>query len=96
METKTVTLNKKGQAVNLQNLPFLAGLFIAAVVTVSVGGEILQKLADSQTAGSTAKQITDNGSDGLLELANFFPTTGLVIGAAVVIGIVLAVLVIRR
>ena len=96
MSRELTLSDKKGQTVNLQNLPLLAGLFIASVITISIGGEILQKIADGQTAGSTSEQISYNGSAGMLEMANFFPTIGLVIGAAVVIGIVLATLVLKN
>ena len=78
----------------LRDLAPVGVLFVVIAIVLSMGGEILSNLSSSQSG--TAKAITDNGTAGLEKIAKWLPTIGLVIAAAIVIGVVITSFVLRR
>ena len=77
----------------LRDLAPIGVLFVVIAIVFSMGGEILSNLANQQTG--TAQNITNYGSEGILKIAKWFPTIGLVVAAATVIGVVLTAFVLR-
>lgn len=64
--------------------------FVVFVVVVGVGASILAGVQGTQTAGTTAYSATGAGLTGLFNLGNQSGTIGLIIGAAVIIGILVS------
>ncbi len=80
-------MRKKGQVTLDQIVPIVLTLVVAGIV-VGAGALVLGKFADKLTAGSVEDQATRNASDGIKELASFFPTIGIIIAAVIIIGLV--------
>jgi len=76
-------------AMNLGDLAPLALFLVVAGIVLSVGADILTQVQSGQTAASFAANASTNGLMGVDELASWQPTIGLVIAAAIVIGIVM-------
>ena len=71
---------------------------LAIVVTgigVAIGADVLADISGGQAAG-TAKDVTLNATEGLSELGSWFGTLGLVVAAAVVIGVLLTAFYYKR
>lgn len=70
----------------------LAGIAIAFVIvafTLAMGASILTDLQSTQTASSYAYNATENGLEALDTMASWLPTLGLVVIAAVIIGVLI-------
>ena len=93
-------LYKKAQAYSLGTLPNIALVFVLAAIIFSVGQDILGNIKDNHCVGdicdggdvnyTIAGNITQMGQDGLYEVASWLPTLGLIVAAAVVIGLVMS------
>lgn len=66
----------------------IAIAFIIAVITVGIGAQIMGTIGGQFAAGSQTRLVVDNGTAGLSQLASYFPIIGLVLAAAIIIGIV--------
>ena len=86
--------HKKGYQVN-DIAPIAIALGLAIVVTVIIAKVVSDVEAD-QTAGSYGENISLNGLAGLDELGSWFDTIGLVVAAAVIIGILVYAFSFRR
>lgn len=65
-----------------------AGLTIVVTgIGISIGADVLSNIVAGQTGA--AADVTNNATDGLKELGGWFGTIGLVLGAAVVIGVLM-------
>jgi len=62
--------------------------FVVVAIVISMGGEILTELRDTQTANSYAYNITGQGLEGAETFGDWLPTIAVVIAAAVVIGVI--------
>ena len=70
----------------LRDLLPAALVLVVTGIGVSVGADILADVSGGQAAGAS-KDVTLNATEGLSELGSWFGTIGLIIAAAVVIGI---------
>lgn len=73
---------------SLGDMSTLAILFIVVAVTISIGASILAGVQGTQTANSLSYNITGYGLTGTNTLGNWLPTIAIVVGAAVILGIV--------
>ncbi len=71
----------------IQDYAPVAIAFVLIGVVLGVGADILDNVDDSMTAGTTAFAAVQNASEGIGELAEWLPIVGLVVAAALVIGI---------
>jgi len=89
-----VKLKYKKAQLTLGSIATIAVLFVVAGITLGIGAEILDDiyLSVNNTATPANRTIASlavaNASEGLGELARWMPTIGLVIAAALIIGIV--------
>lgn len=82
-----VELGNKGQAIGLAEMPqafILLGVGVFAIVLVAV---LVQSLADTQTAGSAAANISAQGLAAFSNAGTLFPILGLGVMAVVIIGV---------
>jgi len=82
---------KKG--LRLGDLSTIAIVFVVAGIALGIGAEVLNDIYTSVNDTSTgvhniASLAVRNTSEGIAELAKWMPTIGLVIAAALIIGIV--------
>ena len=73
---------------DLKDLLPAAMIVVVAGIGVSIGAKVLANVASGQTG--TAAEVTNNATAGLGELGDWFPTIGLVVAAAVVLGLLLS------
>jgi len=66
----------------------LAIIFVVAGISLGIGAEVLDKVKSGVTAGTTAERAVINATEGVGELARWMPTIGLVLAAAIIIGVV--------
>lgn len=71
-------------------------MFVVSAIVVAIGLDVLDNVGESFTENSTAELAVRNATTGLSELAQWYPTIGIVIGAAIVIGILLFAFMSRR
>ena len=81
--------NKKAQAFTISDLGTIAIALVVAAVILGMGATILQKIKDTQSAGTAAANASSFGLTGMNTLAEFIPTIAIVAVAAIVIGIIL-------
>ena len=74
----------------LQDLVGIGVLFVVIAIVLAFGGKILDKLNETNTANSAAKNATDNGLKSINEFASWLPTLAIVVVAAIIIGIVVS------
>ncbi len=68
-----------------------AGLgLVVLAVTLGIGADILTDIQADQTSASYSYNITNSGLQGLDEMGGWLDTTGLVIAAAFIIGILMS------
>lgn len=63
--------------------------FVVLVVVLSLGGSLLASMNTTITNGTTAAQILQNGSSGILQIGTQTSTMGLVIGIVIVLTILI-------
>jgi len=68
------------------DLPVIAVAIVVGVVVLGFGAKILAELSGDMTG--TAKEVVDNGTKTLGTIGKQLPTLGLVIVAALIIGVV--------
>jgi len=78
-------LGKKG--LRLGDLATIAIIFVVAGIALGIGADVLNDVQSSVTTGIPSRAVA-NVSEGVAELAKWMPTIGLVIAAALIIGIV--------
>ena len=86
--------NRKGY--KLKELAPVALFFVLATIIMSVGADIVDSVKDDQTADSYAANVSTNGLEGLTEIGDWLPTIGLVVAAAIIIGILVYSFSMRR
>jgi len=89
-----VMKNKK--AYTIGDIPWLAITFGIGVIVLSIVGQIVGDVKDTQTANSIEANVSLKGQEGLLKMANWMPTIGLVLGAVIVIVALSALFVFKR
>ena len=83
---KLKPMDNKGQ-LGLDNLAGAAVLLVVSVITVGLGATILSSIQATQTASSVAWNSSQGGLLSFQNMANLMPILGLVIIAAVVLGV---------
>jgi len=86
-------INKKG--VSLGALPGVVILLVVVAIMLSVGSNITENVRDSFSANGYAYNASNQGLEGMEQLASWQDTIGLVVAAGVIIGIVLGVFAFR-
>jgi len=76
-------LNKRG--LSLTDAPTLIITFLVIVVVASLAGTTLTSLQSTQTADSTAYNITGEGLTGVENFADLMPVIGVIIGIVMVL-----------
>ena len=93
---KSLLENKKGQY-SINSLGAVAIAFVVAAIVFGIGAVILADVGtevsegSSYTCGATgdyAFNATCNGAEGIDVISGWLPTIGLIIAAAIVIGVV--------
>lgn len=79
---------KKGYT--LTQVPTLAIVLVVIAIVLGMGATVLTNLQTTQTADTSAYNATQDGIDGLVQLASWQDIIALVIAAGIVIGIVIA------
>lgn len=88
MKIKELMMLRKRGALTLAEMPGAFIILVAGIITVGVAAIVLRNLFNTQAAGSISAQIINNGSQALLDASTLFPVTGIIIVAAVIIGLV--------
>jgi len=73
--------------VRFQQIAAIALVFVIAGIALGIGSQVLSDIKADVT-DATAQHAIENASLGLLELAGWMPTIGLVIAAAIIIGVI--------
>ena len=71
----------------LQDLAPIAVAFVIVGVALGIGANITANVQSYQVTGSVAWAAAGNSTAGIGEVAEWLPTIGLIIAAAVIIGI---------
>lgn len=74
--------------VGFRDLASIAIIFVIAGVALGIGAQVLEKVSGQIGGTSTAAMAVNNSTEGINELAQWMPTIGLVIAAAMIIGII--------
>lgn len=71
----------------IQDLAPVAIILVVAGIAIGIGAEVLDTIQGDLSAG-VPKQAVGNATEGLGKLADWMPIIGLVVAAAIVIGVV--------
>lgn len=63
--------------------------FVVVGILSAIGLDIMTNIQSGFTSGSAAYNATDEAINGVLKLTDYFPTIGIAIAAAVVIGVIM-------
>ena len=63
---------------------------VVAGIGIGIGAKVLTNVDATYAANSTAKEISGNATAGIGEVGDWFPTIGLVVAAAIVLGLLIA------
>lgn len=74
----------------LADLMTIAILLVVGIITLVIGGDVTQEIRDDQTAGTAARNISDDGLDSFQEIGGWLPTVGTVVAASLIIGILVS------
>lgn len=77
---------KKGLGVG--DIAPIAIALVIAIITVGIGAQVLGNIGATFSAGTPTRMVIENGTAGLNQLASYFPIIGLVVAAAIIIGVV--------
>jgi len=80
-------MSKKGVSINM--LPAMVILLVVTAIVLSIGADIVTNVQTGFTSNTYAYNASTEGLKGIDEVAQWQDTIGLVIGAAVIIGLVL-------
>jgi len=80
------TLGKKG--FQITEVPSLVVVLLVIAIVLGVGATILTQIQTTQTSGTNAYNVTQEGIDGQVSLSGWQSTWVVIVAAAVVIGIV--------
>lgn len=75
--------------VRLSAAPAIVLTLVVIGIILSIGAEITDDVKSDMTSGSTAEAAAANATEGIGELSSWMPLIGLVIAAAIIIGLVI-------
>ena len=81
-------MNKKG--FTLQEMAPLAIAFVIIAIVLGIGATVVEDVQSTQQTSGYAYNASGNGLQALNTLASWLPTIGVIVAAAVVIGIIVA------
>ena len=81
-------MNKK--AFTLQEMAPLAIAFVIIAIVLGIGATVVEDVQSTQKVNGSAYNASGNGLQALDTLASWLPTIGVIVAAAVVIGIIVA------
>ena len=64
-------------------------VFGVGIIIASITVDIVSNIKSGQTANSAAYNTSAKGEEGILKVANYFPTIGLVVAAVILIGLLI-------
>ena len=76
---------KSRKGYTIADIPFIAMVFGVGIIVLSIVGNIVSDVKDTQTSGSAEANISEKGLQGLTKIGDWLPTIGLVLGAVIVI-----------
>lgn len=85
---RNLKMNKKG--FTLQQLAPIAISFVVIAIVLGIGATVVEDVQDTQTENATAYNASGSGLEAIDTLSNWLPTIGVIVAAAVVIGIIVA------
>lgn len=87
---------KSKKAYSIGDIPYIMIVFGVGIIVASIVGDIVSDVKGTQTADTPEYNISDKGEQGLLKIANWFTTIGLVLGAVIVITALGALFIFKR
>ena len=86
--------HKKGyQVKDIAPIAIMLGL---AIIVTAIIADVVTDVQADQTSGTAAHNISTDGLAGLSELGSWFDTIGLVVAAAIIIGILVYAFAFRK
>lgn len=73
--------------VSITQLSGIAITFVVVGIVLGIGADVLDNVDDNFVGNTTAATTVGNATDGISEIASWLPTIGLILAAAVIIGI---------
>ena len=80
--------NKKGQQYTLAGMAPLAIALVTAILLSGIGTRVLEDTENAMPDDSVSENVSRQGGQGLQQFAEFMPIIGLIVVAAIVLGIV--------
>ena len=77
---------KKGLSIG--DIGPIAIILVVAGISIGIGAQVLGNISSTLTVGTVAHSAVVNTTSGLGALAAWMPTIGLVVAAAIIIGVV--------
>ena len=81
-------MNKKGYS--LQDMAPIAVAFVVIAIVLGIGATVLASVQADQTENGTAYNASASGLTSIGTLAGWLPTIGVIVAAAIIIGIIVA------
>jgi hypothetical protein len=81
-------MDKRGYQLN--DLLPIAIVLVVGIIAIAIGADIVQQVNAGQEGDSAADNVTTKGLEGFMEISNYLPTIGLVVAAALIIGILVS------
>lgn len=82
--------NNKGFAGALWSVLLAGVIFVALAITLSIGADVTDDVAQEMDDGSLAQSAANNSTQGIVNLAKWQPTMGTVIAAGAIIAIIMS------
>lgn len=81
--------NKMRKGISVGDMGSLAIAFVIVAVIISIGATILTGVQGTQTANALDYNITADALTGMGTLGDWLPTIAIVLGAAVILGLIM-------
>lgn len=73
--------------VNIRDVPGFVWAVVLSAIFGGVGALVLSEFRNTLSAG-TQQDIIDNGTEGIANIMEQFPTVGTIVGVSVIVGVV--------
>jgi ABC-type transport system involved in Fe-S cluster assembly fused permease/ATPase subunit len=81
--------------VNIRDVPGFVWAVVLSAIFAGVGALVLAEFRTTLTTG-TQTDIIDNGTEGIANIMEQFPTVGTIVGVSVIVGVVVLLFVAFR
>ncbi len=86
-------MGKRAQIMgNINALIFGSISFVVLVVVLTIGAQVNQTVGDSQTEGTAARNVSDQGGEAFQTFGDFLGVIAIVIILVVIVGLLLGVI----